>query len=127
MGEETQERMDLELTRLLVLLSFGVHLILALLSGIRRRRDSGVRRSLVWLAYHVTEIVTPITLGKVFLDTATAHSEQQLLAAYREQQMFAFWAPFLLLHLGRPDNITSYALENKGLWPTHIAGLVLEI
>ncbi|XBI50774.1 hypothetical protein VPH35_114133 [Triticum aestivum] len=127
MGEETEERMNLGLTRTLVILSFVAHLTLALLAGIRRCRDSGVRRFLVWSAYHVAEIGTPITLGKVFLDTATADSEQQLFAAYREQQMFAFWAPFLLLHLGRPDIITSYALENKRLSPSHIVGLILPI
>ncbi|KAF7087429.1 hypothetical protein CFC21_090616 [Triticum aestivum] len=118
MGEGTQERMDLWLTRALVLLSFAAHLTLAQLAGIRRRRDSGMQISLVWVAYHVTEIITPIALGKVFLDTATAVSEHV---------MFAFWAPFLLLHLGRPDNITSYALENKELSPTQKAALVLEI
>lgn len=69
----------------LVLVSFAAHLTLALLAGFRRRRDSGVRRSLVWLAYYVTEIATPIAPGKVFLDTVTADSEQQLkvLVAYR--------------------------------------------
>lgn len=84
MGEETHERMDLGLTRALVLLSFAEHFTLALLAEIRRRRDSGVRMSLVWLAYHMTEIGTPIALAKVFIDTVFADSEQ-LLAAYREQ------------------------------------------
>ncbi|XBH66161.1 hypothetical protein VPH35_119614 [Triticum aestivum] len=69
MGEETQERMELGLTRALVLLSFTTHLTMALLAGIRRRRDSGLRRFLVWLAYYVTEKATPIALGMVFLDT----------------------------------------------------------
>ncbi|XBH81564.1 hypothetical protein VPH35_107104 [Triticum aestivum] len=118
MGEESQERMNLRVTRVLVTVSHLAHLTLAQLSGIRRRRDSGVRMSLVWVAYHVTEIITPIALGKVFLDTATAVSEEL---------MFAFWAPFLLLHLGRPDNITSYALEHNELSPTQKAALVLEI
>jgi len=129
MDKATEDQMNLWLTRVLVLVSFAAHLTLALLAGIRRRRHSGVRRSLVWLAYYVTEIGTPIALTKVFIDTASVDSEQQLkvLVAYREQQMFAFWAPFLLLHLGRPDNITSYALENKGLSPTQKAVLVLAI
>ncbi|VAI63194.1 unnamed protein product [Triticum turgidum subsp. durum] len=118
MGEESQERLSLRVTRVLVIVSHLAHLTLAQLSGIRRRRDSGVRMSLVWVAYHVTEIITPIALGKVFLDTATAVSEEL---------MFAFWAPFLLLHLGRPDNITSYALEHNELSPTQKAVLVLEI
>ncbi|KAM3195735.1 hypothetical protein ACQJBY_071728 [Aegilops geniculata] len=129
MDKATEDRMNLWLTRVLVLVSFAAHLTLALLAGIRRRRHSGVRRSLVWLAYYVTEIGTPIALTKVFIDTASVDSEQQLkaLVAYREQQMFAFWAPFLLLHLGRPDNITSYTLENKGLSPTQKAVLILAI
>ncbi|KAM3207158.1 hypothetical protein ACQJBY_062399 [Aegilops geniculata] len=129
MDKATEDRMNLWLTRVLVLVSFAAHLTLALLAGIRRRRHSGVRRSLVWLAYYVTEIGTPIALTKVFIDTASVDSEHQLkaLVAYREQQMFAFWAPFLLLHLGRPDNITSYALENKGLSPTQKAVLILAI
>ncbi|XBI49612.1 hypothetical protein VPH35_113152 [Triticum aestivum] len=102
MGEETQERMDLLLIRALVLLSFAAHLTMALLAGICRRRDSGLRRFLVWFAYYVyvTEIGTPMALGWVFLDPAAADSEQK---------MFALWAPFLLLHLGHPDNISSYA------------------
>ncbi|XBI50252.1 hypothetical protein VPH35_113688 [Triticum aestivum] len=118
MGEESQERMNLRVTRVLVIMSHLAHLTLAQLSGIRRRRDSGVRMSLVWVAYHVTEIITPIALGKVFLDTATAVSEEL---------MFAFWAPFLLLHLGRPDNITSYALEHQELSMTQKPALVLKI
>lgn len=84
MGKDTQERMNLWVTRVFVLLSFTAHLTLALLAEIRRRRDSGVRMSLVWLAYHMTEIGTPIALAKVFIDTVFADSEQ-LLAAYREQ------------------------------------------
>ncbi|KAF7081725.1 hypothetical protein CFC21_085636 [Triticum aestivum] len=118
MGEETQERMSILLTRALVLLSFAAHLTMALLAGIRRRRDSGLRRFLVWFAYYVTEIGTPFALGLVFLDTATADSEQK---------MFVLWAPFLLLHLGHPDNITSYGLENKKLTPPHIVGPILAI
>lgn len=36
-------------------------------------------------------------------------------------------APFVLLHLGRPDNITIYALEHKEVSMTQKAALVLEI
>ncbi|XP_039155756.1 uncharacterized protein LOC120287129 [Eucalyptus grandis] len=31
-------------------------------------------------------------------------------------QLNAFWSPFLLLHLGGPDTITAYALEDNQLW-----------
>ncbi|CAL4965259.1 unnamed protein product [Urochloa decumbens] len=37
-------------------------------------------------------------------------------SALREHQLVAFWAPFLLLHLGGPDNIAAYELDDNKLW-----------
>ena len=39
----------------------------------------------------------------------------------------AFWAPFLLLHLGGPDNITAYMLEDSKLWLRHLQNLVVQV
>ncbi|XP_034696411.1 uncharacterized protein LOC117922381 [Vitis riparia] len=39
----------------------------------------------------------------------------------------AFWAPFLLLHLGGPDTITAYSLEDNELWLRHLLGLVVQV
>ncbi|KAK2652981.1 hypothetical protein Ddye_012837 [Dipteronia dyeriana] len=39
----------------------------------------------------------------------------------------AFWAPFLLLHLGGPDTITAYSLEDNDLWLRHFLGLIIEV
>ncbi|KAH7859016.1 hypothetical protein Vadar_030452 [Vaccinium darrowii] len=38
-----------------------------------------------------------------------------------------FWAPFLLLHLGGPDTITAFALEDNELWPRHLLQLVVQL
>ncbi|CBI36704.3 unnamed protein product, partial [Vitis vinifera] len=50
--------------------------------------------------------------------------------------ILAFWAPFLLLHLGGPDTITAYSMEDNELWswegmplnimaiPMFVAGLI---
>ena len=35
----------------------------------------------------------------------------------------SLWAPFLLLHLGGPDTITAYSLEDNELWLRHLLGL----
>ncbi|KAE8703437.1 putative Leucine-rich repeat family protein [Hibiscus syriacus] len=40
--------------------------------------------------------------------------------------LMAFWAPFLLLHLGGPDTITAFSLEDNQLWPRHLFGLVVQ-
>jgi membrane protein required for beta-lactamase induction len=38
----------------------------------------------------------------------------------------AFWAPILLVHLGGPDTITAYALEDNELWLRHLLQLVIQ-
>ncbi|TXG68683.1 hypothetical protein EZV62_003618 [Acer yangbiense] len=42
-------------------------------------------------------------------------------------ELTAFWAPFLLLHLGGPDTITAYALEDNELWLRHFLGLAIQM
>ncbi|CAM0908436.1 unnamed protein product [Alopecurus aequalis] len=44
-----------------------------------------------------------------------------------EQQLMAFWAPFLLLHLGGQDNITSYSIEDNRLWLRHLQTLAVQV
>ncbi|KAJ9178553.1 hypothetical protein P3X46_010429 [Hevea brasiliensis] len=41
--------------------------------------------------------------------------------------MMAFWAPFLLLHLGGPDTITALSLEDNELWLRHSLGLAVQL
>ncbi|XP_020972451.1 uncharacterized protein LOC107626652 [Arachis ipaensis] len=38
----------------------------------------------------------------------------------------ALWAPFLLLHLGGPDTITAFSLEDNSLWLRHLLGLIVQ-
>ncbi|XP_058192034.1 uncharacterized protein LOC131309409 [Rhododendron vialii] len=40
--------------------------------------------------------------------------------------MAAFWAPFLLVHLGGPDTITAFALEDNELWLRYLLGLFVQ-
>ncbi|XP_018727201.2 uncharacterized protein LOC108958845 [Eucalyptus grandis] len=39
----------------------------------------------------------------------------------------AFWASFLLLHLGGPDNITAFSLEDRSLWRRHLLSLTFQV
>ncbi|KAL3753971.1 hypothetical protein ACJRO7_001249 [Eucalyptus globulus] len=39
-------------------------------------------------------------------------------------ELSTFWAPFLLLHLGGPDTISAYAIEDNELWLRHSLTLV---
>ncbi|KAK6132742.1 hypothetical protein DH2020_033547 [Rehmannia glutinosa] len=39
----------------------------------------------------------------------------------------ALWAPFMLLHLGGPDSITAFSLEDNELWIRHLVRLIVEL
>ncbi|VAI70211.1 unnamed protein product [Triticum turgidum subsp. durum] len=102
--KEVVKDVSLWVTRCSVLSSFGAHLILALFASIRRREDSAVRRFPVWLAYQVTHLASKLAIGKLYLDSPSS-----------SKQLFAFWVPFVLLHLGLADNISAYSLEDNVL------------
>nr|GEX40803.1 calcium uniporter protein [Tanacetum cinerariifolium] len=40
--------------------------------------------------------------------------------AMENVDLLAFWAPFLLVHLGGPDTITAFALKDNDLWVRHL-------
>ncbi|KFK23680.1 hypothetical protein AALP_AAs63807U000100 [Arabis alpina] len=44
----------------------------------------------------------------------------------KNNDLLAFWATFLLLHLGGPDTITALALEDNGLWLRNLFGLACQ-
>ncbi|KNA16327.1 hypothetical protein SOVF_090110 [Spinacia oleracea] len=45
----------------------------------------------------------------------------------QKKELLAFWAPFLLLHLGGPDTITALALQDNELWNRHALQLVTQV
>ena len=44
-----------------------------------------------------------------------------------EHELVAFWAPFLLLHLGGQENITAYSIEDNRLWLRHLQNFVVQV
>nr|CAB3479874.1 unnamed protein product [Digitaria exilis] len=100
--------------RISVVTSLAAYVVLSLMSGARRRSASGgysiLRWAVVlilWVAYQLAEVAATSVLGSLSFSCSDASPE--------EKQIVAFWAPFLLLHLGGPDNITAYTLEDNML------------
>ncbi|XP_062224705.1 uncharacterized protein LOC133923410 [Phragmites australis] len=103
-------------TQILVLLSLALQVVLLLLAGIRRGEASTVPKLLLWLAYQLADSTAIYTIGHLSISaTADRH------------QLVAFWAPFLLLHLGGPDNITAYSLQDNELWLRHLLTLIVQV
>ncbi|XP_047061091.1 uncharacterized protein LOC124667903 [Lolium rigidum] len=108
--------------QLLVLLSFTLQVFLLAFARIRRRKGSAVLRILLWLAYLMSESDSTAiyTLGHLSLRTRNSGSSEK-------NYLMAFWAPFPLLHLGGPDTITAYALEDNQLWLRHLLTLAMQV
>ncbi|KAK3140766.1 hypothetical protein QOZ80_5AG0405520 [Eleusine coracana subsp. coracana] len=99
----------------LVLLSFTLQVTLVILAELRRCIDSGVLRFFVWSAYMAADSTAIYVLGHM---SVTSRSP--------EHELMAFWAPFLLMHLGGQDSITAYAIEDNRLWLRHLQTLAVQ-
>ena len=102
--------------QILVIFILGLQIALFLFAGIRRRGGHPVLRFLLWLAYQLADCTATYALGHLSLaGAAGAHP------------IVAFWASFLLLHLGGPDNITASSLEDNELWKRHLLNAILQV
>ncbi|CAM0942645.1 unnamed protein product [Alopecurus aequalis] len=99
--------------QIVVLLSFTFQVFLFFFAGIRRRHNvSPVLAVLLWLVYLLADTTAIYALGH--LSYSTPH------------KLSAFWAPLLLVHLGGPDSITAYTIDDSRLWLRHLLTLVVQ-
>ncbi|SPT21066.1 unnamed protein product [Triticum aestivum] len=102
--------------QILVLASFMLQVFLLMFARMRRRNISIIPRTLLWLAYLLADSIAIYILGHMSF-YGKSHGHQQLMA---------FWAPFLLVHLGGQDNITAYSIEDSQLWLRHLLSFVVQ-
>ncbi|XP_031389283.1 uncharacterized protein LOC116201942 isoform X2 [Punica granatum] len=106
--------------RVLVLLSLSLQIIL-IAFGSRRKCTRAISVSfLVWMAYLTADSFANLSLGNI---SSTLGDD----SPKAETVLLAFWAPFLLLHLGGPDTITAYSTEDNQLWSRHLLGLITQV
>uniref|UniRef100_A0A8R7UQQ9 DUF4220 domain-containing protein n=1 Tax=Triticum urartu TaxID=4572 RepID=A0A8R7UQQ9_TRIUA len=87
---------------------------LLIFARMRRQNISIISRTLLWLAYLLADYIAVYILGHMSL-CGKSHGHQQLMA---------FWALFLLVHLGGQDNITAYSIQDSQLWLRHLLSFV---
>ncbi|MFS7994069.1 hypothetical protein Hanom_Chr12g01101541 [Helianthus anomalus] len=110
----------------LVLISLAVQMLL-IFSGNRRKYIAKRRiRILIWSAYMLADWVATVALGVLVDRLGNFGNLGNSNKEYGDLTLMAFWAPFLLLHLGGPDTITAYALADNELWLRHLLGLVVQ-
>ncbi|XP_043713320.1 uncharacterized protein LOC122661877 [Telopea speciosissima] len=100
--------------RVLVVVSLLLQVILIFFGSRRKYNVSDWVQITLWLSYLSADAIAITALG------ALSHSQGEPGSS----ELTALWAPFLLLHLGGPDTITAYSLEDNELWLRHFLGLL---
>ncbi|GJR15807.1 disease resistance protein [Tanacetum coccineum] len=110
----------------LVLISLALQISL-IFSGNRRKYIAKRRiRIFIWCAYLLADWIATAALGLLVDRQGNFGSSGNTNNEFGDLTLMAFWAPFLLLHLGGPDTITAYALADNELWLRHLLGLLVQ-
>nr|XP_023923343.1 uncharacterized protein LOC112034759 [Quercus suber] len=108
--------------RVLVLFSLFYQIVLIFLGNRRKYKAKNWLRICLWVAYLSADWIATVALGVLSYREAAKKNR-----SYEANPVImAFWAPFLLVHLGGPDTITAYALEDNELWPRRLLELVVQ-
>ncbi|CAN6287947.1 unnamed protein product [Urochloa humidicola] len=114
--------------RVAVLLSLLLQVLLIFLGPTRKRSTSSIPRSIVWSCYLLADWVADLALGLILNNMGNIGGGGNSSDKDSSSPIiFAFWTPFLLLHLGGPDTITAYSVEDNELWLRHLIGLLFEL
>ncbi|GKV40250.1 hypothetical protein SLEP1_g47918 [Rubroshorea leprosula] len=121
-SENVMKLWDAWNVRAFVILSLLAQVFLTLFAPLRKRLGGIWGKCvymLIWLVYLLADWIAGLTVGFIL--------SNQLKSPANSGDIQTFWAPFLLLHLGGPDTITSFALEDNEFWVRHLLGLILQV
>ncbi|KAF8401083.1 hypothetical protein HHK36_014386 [Tetracentron sinense] len=113
--------------RVMVLISLSLQIILIFLGKWRKYTAKNWIRIILWLAYLSADWVATVSLGLLANSQGDSSNNDSEGSLDSNKVLIACWAPFLLLHLGGPDTITAYSLEDNELWLRHLLGLIIQV
>nr|XP_027120762.1 uncharacterized protein LOC113737786 isoform X1 [Coffea arabica] len=109
--------------RAAVLISLFFQVVLICCATSRKRTGNMIVTATIWLFYLLADWFAAFAVG--LISNGQSNNCPEKFAV--NQDLAAFWAPFLLLHLGGPDNITAFSLEDNELWIRHLLGLIIQL
>ncbi|KAK9062721.1 hypothetical protein SSX86_019910 [Deinandra increscens subsp. villosa] len=113
----------------LVLISIASQIVLFLLGNLRKHNPRTRIRIALWCAYLLAYSVVAGALSgitRTALDVCNISKRNSETEKLNTGELMSFWAPFLILHLGGPDTITAYSLEDNELWLRRLAEVVFQ-
>ncbi|XWS49494.1 hypothetical protein CRYUN_Cryun12cG0007900 [Craigia yunnanensis] len=105
-----------------MLFSLWLQTVLILVAPIRKSTRKKWVILLIWFAYLLADAAANFAVGLIS-NSQRNQSNNYCSKPEESTDLLALWAPFLLLHLGGPDTITAFALEDNQLWLRHLLGL----
>ncbi|EOA12888.1 hypothetical protein CARUB_v10025861mg [Capsella rubella] len=106
-----------------LIFSLSLQTFLIFVAPQRKRSSKKVLLSLIWSAYLLADWSANFAAGQI---SDSQGDDPEPGEPKKSPELFAFWVPFLLLHLGGPDTITALALEDNELWLRHLLGLFFQ-
>ncbi|XP_061344499.1 uncharacterized protein LOC133290437 [Gastrolobium bilobum] len=106
-----------------ILTSLSLQVVLIFLAPFRKRTRNSIVVLSLWSTYLIADYVANFCIGLI----SNKYGDQDTSISNVNDFLLAFWAPFLLLHLGGPDTITAFSLEDNELWLRHMLGLFVQL
>lgn len=110
----------------LILLSLTAQIALVILGNRRKCIAKTWIQTIVWSSYLLADSVATMAIGVLSNNIADVYWNGNSTSHTSDYELKAFWAPFLLMHLGGMDTITAYSLEDNELWMRHFFSLVIQ-
>ncbi|KAL2619032.1 hypothetical protein AAZV13_08G280700 [Glycine max] len=106
-----------------ILVSLCLQITLIFLAPFRKRSRKSYLVLLLWSTYLLADYTANFCVGLI----SNKYGDEDTPISSVNDFLLAFWTPFLLLHLGGPDTITAFALEDNELWLRHMLGLIVQV
>ncbi|XP_044478640.1 uncharacterized protein LOC123205686 [Mangifera indica] len=110
--------------QVMLLLSLVLQIALLFLGNRRKYSHHAGIKFVVWSAYLGADAIVTSALNIIWDNLSEFKQKKCPSIVDAKTELTSFWAPFVLLHLGGPDTITAYALEDNELWLRRFANLV---
>ncbi|KAF8106084.1 hypothetical protein N665_0147s0041 [Sinapis alba] len=109
----------------MLILSLSLQTTLIFFAPTRKRASSKSLTILLWSCYLLADWSANFAAGLISKNQWNDPKPNQE-EPRQDQKLMALWSPFLLLHLGGPDTITAFSLEDNALWTRHLLGLIFQ-
>ncbi|XP_059659016.1 uncharacterized protein LOC132305387 [Cornus florida] len=107
--------------RAFIILSLLLQTFLTLFASLRKRMPNNSIIIPLWSAYLLADWAANVAVGLISNTKGNTSG-----AAGDNEDLLAFWATFLMVHLGGPDTITAFAVEDNELWLRHLLALIVQ-